>query len=383
MDISGDTMLVAVPFSEFDETVAPGQAEVFNRSGTSWPRTAVLRHPAGADINFGDAVAIEGDTAIVAGNVRGIVSRLAEFRRASGVWSYVGDVMPADAFQVGTTASVELQDGLLAVNYSQDSQRGPSTGSVAVFKRDAAGRFEEVARLVASDAGANPTLHGSHEIERRTVLVNGSGGGTHGSYVFELPADLSRPATRQANFEDGNAAGWTPLAGSTWSVASSGGSRVYRQTHFGALDGSLLGDTDWTNQSIEADVKPTAVDGSDRWVGLAVRYTDPGNYYYLTLRQSNVVQIRRFLNGSFQSVASAPQTFTLGRTYRLRLEAVGTWIRAYVDGKLVLTYRDDTLSHGQAGLLMSRARADVDNVIVSPNPSVYMEIGRASCRERV
>ena len=58
--------------------------------------------------------------------------------------------------------------------------------------------------------------------------------------------------------------------------------------------------------------------------------------------------------------------WALNRTYRLRLESVGTLHRVYVDGNLVLEAWDDALSHGRAALLSYRAAADYDNVIVSP-----------------
>jgi hypothetical protein len=127
---------------------------------------------------------------------------------------------------------------------------------------------------------------------------------------------------------------------------------------------------DWKDQSIQADVRPTAFEGADPWFGLAVRRTDADNYYYVTVRNSNVIQVRRMLNGAFETLASASLPMQLNRNYRLRLEAVGTWIRAYVDGKLAVQARDSSITHGQAGLQMFRTRADYDNVVITPNPLV-------------
>jgi hypothetical protein len=113
-------------------------------------------------------------------------------------------------------------------------------------------------------------------------------------------------------------------------------------------------------------VKPTAVNGNDRWVGLATRRTDASNYYYVTLRSSGIIQLKRMQDGVYATIDSASVPWALNRTYRLRLESVGTLQRVYVDGNLVLEAWDDALSHGRAALLSYRAAADYDNVIVSP-----------------
>src|SRR4029079_3708299 len=57
------------------------------------------------------------------------------------------------------------------------------------------------------------------------------------------------------------------------------------------------------------------------------------------------------------------------RTYRVRLESIGSNHKVYVDGKQLLDVDDATAAQtGSAGLAMYRARADFDNVVVSPSP---------------
>ena len=196
----------------------------------------------------------------------------------------------------------------------------------------------------------------------RGVLVNGE----NGPYYFELPESFAQPALFQDTFATGNGLGWTSLPGSQMSVVQSGDTRVFRQASTAGEAGAVLDAYDWTSQSIQADVKPTAVNGNDRWVGLATRRTDASNYYYVTLRSSGIIQLKRMQGGVFATIDSASVPWALNRTYRLRLESVGTLHRVYVDGNLVLEAWDDALSHGRAALLTYRAAADYDNVIVSP-----------------
>ena len=108
--------------------------------------------------------------------------------------------------------------------------------------------------------------------------------------------------------------------------------------------------------------------GADRWFGLAVRYIDANNHYYVTARSSNVIQLKKIVNGSVQTLASAALSVATGRNYRLRLEAIGQRLRLHVDDELLLEARDSSLLQGQSGLLMYKTAADFDNVLWGANP---------------
>ena len=212
----------------------------------------------------------------------------------------------------------------------------------------------------------------SVDIFGRRVIVNRRQDFEPEAFIYELPATLTQPSLIQETFQSGNAAHWTALAGGGWSVATTPVSRVYRQSSLAGNATSLLNDTDWTNQSIQADIKPTTFSGNDRWFGLAVRRVDANNYYYLTARSSGSLQLKKIVDGVVQTLASMPLTVTTGSEYRLRLEAIGTTIRAYIDGTQVLQAIDSSLSHGQAAAIMYRTAADYDNVIVSPSPQAVL-----------
>jgi hypothetical protein len=176
-------------------------------------------------------------------------------------------------------------------------------------------------------------------------------------------------------------------AGSQFAIAQSGASRVLRQseTTSTATHTALLSDSNWTNQSIEADVRPTAFNGSDRWVGLTTRYQDANNQYYVTLRSSNVIRLRKLVHGAQVTLASATLPVALNRSYRLRLESIGRHHRVYADGALLLDAFDDDFASGRAGLLTYRAAADFDNVIVSPSPvtTVYQALPGRQFDDRI
>jgi len=231
---------------------------------------------------------------------------------------------------------------------------------VRVFQApDIYSEYAHVATLIDSRGGGL----GDVTVTGRRVIASAAAGWL----IFDLPATFAGKELRQESFETGNGGGWTQLAGSQWSVAQSGDSRVFRQASTVGDGGASFDAANWANQSIQADVKPTAFNGADRWVGLATRRSDASNYYYVTLRSSGIVALKRNKNGAFANIASVPFPVTLNRTYRVRLESFGTTHRVYIDGVRVLDGNDEQLIAGHPALLTYRAAADFDNVLVSPS----------------
>jgi hypothetical protein len=98
-----------------------------------------------------------------------------------------------------------------------------------------------------------------------------------------------------------------------------------------------------------------------RWFGVMARYVDAKNYYYVTMRRENTISLRRMVNGVIQELDSAPFTVSAGSSYNLRLEAVGSSLRAYVNGNLLLEASDTTHKTGRYGPVMYSAKATYDN----------------------
>ena len=93
---------------------------------------------------------------------------------------------------------------------------------------------------------------------------------------------------------------------------------------------------------------------------------DTANNYYVTWRSSNVIQLKRKVNGAFVTLAekrAAPraQHAASRAAFDRRLAPDGRR-----RGNQVLAANDTTFSHGRAALLTYRARADFDNVFASP-----------------
>jgi hypothetical protein len=261
-----------------------------------------------------------------------------------------------------SAANVALVDGAnrygegIALRYVYDWDKEAYVWHV--YTPDINDYFQHQATLVA---GNGNSLGKDISISGRRIVV---GGGYH----FELPESFAQPTLIQHTFSGVTQPGWTTTAGSQFALIQGSDSRVYRQSSTVGEAVATLDSANWTAQTIQADVTPTAINGADRWVGLLTRRTDASNYYYVTLRSSGTLTLKRMRQGVFTTLASTSVPFALNRKYRIRLESIHGGHRAYVDNVKVLEARDNTLTQGRPGLITYRVAADFDNVLASPGP---------------
>ncbi len=358
VDISGNRVVLANTRAGSLGQQFESSVRVFDGLHSSTPTT--ITSPFTPSTGFGHAVAIEGNT-LLAADDPGV--RVFTYNTAAG-WTYSATLAPADHFMLSGANTMDIEGGLIALPYPADPQRGNAAGSVGVQRRDSDGTFTEVARLLASDAQPLDTLGNDAAIEGRTIAA----ASRNNVYFFELPTDLSLSARIHDNFNSGNAANWTPQPGGSFSVVTAGASRVYRQSSVAGNAASLRTNHDWRDQSIQADIRPRAFNGNDRWAGLVVRYQDANNYYYVTARSRGILELKKMVNGVFTSLSAVGMGFEIGGNYRIGLQAVGTRLTLFVDGRNITEVIDDSLAHGSAGFMSYKAAVDYDNVVLSPTP---------------
>lgn len=331
VDIDGNRAIHHSPGDNFTEPEQPELVYIHTRpNGGDWSAaTTAIIGPASINRH----VAISGNVAVSGGVIR-------EYTAANG-WRIVGNNIALDV-----EASV---DGDLVL------------GSSGIRQRNAAGEWPAAATLIQPDGRL---LYASRLSGRRTI---GVGRDHAAAFVHTIPADLERSPVQLDDFQDGNATGWVALGGS-FAVVPTTYSSVYRQTNLTGNAAAVLSGAVGGNQTIQADIRPTAFSGADRWFGLVARYTDANNYYYVTARSTNVVQLKRLVNGVAQTLGSVPLTIQTNRHYRLRLETIDQRVRLLIDDRLVLDVRDTSLSQGQVGLMMYKTAADYDNLLWGENP---------------
>ena len=365
VDISGTHAVVHSRSSDNSEVLIPSVAVYRFTPTFGW-------QPEVARINdflnlwpLGGEAAVRGNDIFFAGSS---VTGTHVFRRQTAGccdWWPEDHLQPLDGFMGGGQTNIIKKNDAFVMQNNWSADRQANVINVFAINGDT-GLYRQVATLTASSGESL----GSFGVSGRRVMA---GCGDQVCF-FELPASLALPARIQETFSGTTPTGWTLSAGSRFGIIRTGVSRVLRQaeTQSPATHTAMLNASNWSNQSVQADISPWSFNGSDRWFGLATRWRNASNYYYVTVRSSGRVSLRRNLNGVFSEIASAPLSVTLNRTYKVRLESFGTRQRVYVDGVPLLDADDDSIASGRAALLTFHTAADFDNVIVSPTPTVTM-----------
>jgi hypothetical protein len=357
VDVDGNTLAVTNP--QEDESFPPTALRLYSRTAPTapWQLDTTL-----ATGDWGRGIALRGDELLVTGwSPYGTEI----FRRNAGVWEPAGHLPTPSGF-------TSYYDGAFHIARNEEfvvqgaSMREDLRGAIAVYRRDAGGEYQRVALLTSSTGDAlGPVV----DISGRTVVVSARGDSFDQGrlYFFELPEDFTTPAVLQDDFEDGNSASWQ-TSGGEFTVARRGVTRILRQSNLAGMGVAVFTPSQGTSQSFTVDIRPTAFSGNDRWFGVATRYTDADNYYYVTLRSSGSVQLRRMREGEFTTLATREMPVAVNGNYRVRLESVGSRHRVFINDNRVLEAFDGALEGGRAALLTYRTAADFDNILVTPGP---------------
>ena len=290
------------------------------------------------------------------------------FRRTGTTWNYQDQFLPADyANGTGHAFGVKYRDGVLLSTEAYGEIHAFS--KVYVYVPNAAGGFDHAAIL------ETPGYTQDFDVSGNTVVVGADdpGGGVPSLTVFTLPSPLVPPAAIANNFDARDISGFTQTPGSQFALAGNSANYLFRQSSLTVEAHALLNGSDWAGyQRIEADITPRAFDGSNRWFGLALRYTDESNFYYLTLRNTNIIELKRKLNGEILTLAQASLPIALNARRHVMMVASSDGLSVSIDGVRLLTSHDAQLMHGRAALMTFRTSADFDNVYVSPTAPINL-----------
>jgi len=176
--ISGNTAVVGAPFHETSPGVLAGQAYVFVRSGTTWSEQAKLTASDGADFDgFGSAVAVSGNTAVIGapdhdpGSKPG-AGQVYVFVRSGTTWSEQARLTASDGADFDGFGSAVAVSGNTAVIGAPDHDPGSKAGAgqAYVFARSGTA-WSEQARLTASDGAAGDAFGFAVAISGSTVVI--------------------------------------------------------------------------------------------------------------------------------------------------------------------------------------------------------------------
>ncbi|GJM25097.1 MAG: hypothetical protein DHS20C16_15120 [Phycisphaerae bacterium] len=175
VSLSGDTLVVG-SVNDDDLGSSSGSAYVYTRSGSVWSEQAKLTASDGATSdNFGVSVSIDGDTTVigaVSDDDGGTSSGSAYvFTRTAGVWTEQDKLTAGDAAaedQFGFAVSVNGDTAVVGARLDDDD--GSASGSAYVFTRTGT-VWTEQAKLTADDAAASDEFGWSVSVHNDTVVA--------------------------------------------------------------------------------------------------------------------------------------------------------------------------------------------------------------------
>ena len=186
--VDGDTALVgAVHAYDAGFDYRTGAAYVFTKnSAGSWTHTTLTALDRNDGHEFGQSVALDGDTAVVGapgadkgeageGQVTGTGAAYVFIRGSAGSWTQAAKLTAEDAEENDQFAySVAVYDDTVVIGAHQDDDNGPESGSVYVFTKPANGGWTSTntaVKLTAPDAAAGGYYGNSVAIDGNTIVV--------------------------------------------------------------------------------------------------------------------------------------------------------------------------------------------------------------------
>jgi hypothetical protein len=217
VSISGDYAIVGA-YGDDDKGTESGSAYIFLRSGTSWSQQAKLTASDGNAVDlFGGSVSISGDYAIVGAygdDDKGDVSGSAYiFKRNGTNWVQQQKLLASDGNVndwFGWSVSVSGDYAIVGAFYDDD--KGSSSGSAYILKRDGTSWSEET-KLTASDGAAGDVFGCSVSINGDYAIVGANQDDVNGmvdsgsAYIF-LRSGTSWSQQQKLTASDGAASDW-------------------------------------------------------------------------------------------------------------------------------------------------------------------------------
>ncbi len=139
-----------------------------------------------------------------------------------------------------------------------------------------------------------------------------------------------------------------------WSVRSEsdtpGSPNALCQTGIATFPAMTLSDIIYTDVLVQTRFKPVS-GNTDRAAGIIFRVQDKDNYYIVRANAlEDNVNIYKYVNGSRITLKEGTAKVLSGQWQEMSVEVVGSRIRSFLNGRLVVETTDDTFKSGKVGL---------------------------------
>ena len=100
-----------------------------------------------------------------------------------------------------------------------------------------------------------------------------------------------------------------------------------------------------------------------RWFGVVARYVDADNHYILALRNSNALVLSRRVNGTTTTLGSFAVNVIPRQDYTIRLDAIGSQLRAYLNERQLFEVSDTSHAQGSSGMTTFKTHAEFESFV--------------------
>ncbi|MBY0114337.1 MAG: hypothetical protein K2Y21_16105 [Phycisphaerales bacterium] len=198
--LSGDTALVGAYLDDVGANANQGSAYVFVRSGATWSQQAQLTAAGGAvNDNFGNAVALSGDTALVGARADDVNGKIDQgsayvFVRSGTAWTQQAQLTAADGAagdQFGYAVGLSGDVAIVGAS-SDDIGANGNQGSASVFARSGTA-WAQIGPLAANGGAANDNYGWSVALSGDTAIVGvprddvGANADQGSAWMFDIP----------------------------------------------------------------------------------------------------------------------------------------------------------------------------------------------------
>jgi len=196
LEVSGDYAIIGAPTIN---GVGAGAAYVFKRNSSSdqWEQVnKLMASDAQAGDYFGQSISISGDYAIIGAygeDTKGSLAGAAYvFKRNSsnGQWEQVNKLMASDA-QAGDHfgGSISIDGDYAIIGANHENTKGAEAGAAYVFKRNSSnGQFQQIQKIMANDANGAEFFGMSISIDGNYAVISAdhedAGGANRGAAYF-------------------------------------------------------------------------------------------------------------------------------------------------------------------------------------------------------
>jgi len=128
---------------------------------------------------------------------------------------------------------------------------------------------------------------------------------------------------------------------------------------------AIVGKEWWKNYQITCMLKP-----ANKGIAGFIAYYDDNNYYSLEISK-NKIELCLNSNGKRRVLTSKRKKLDLEKQYRISMNIVNGVIQVFIDGKMVIHKKNDTISSGKAGIMISKAENSYFDDIEITSISTY------------